>query len=289
MCYNGRSISKAGRRGRSDGSFWDGEWEAVHIRHTKLLNLVNEKKRIAVTELARSLDVSEVTIRKDLSALERRGLLRREHGFAAMAQSDDIANHLSFNYEMKRRIALRAADIVHSGETVLIESGSCCTLLAEELVTHRRDVTIITNSAFIATFVRKAPGAHVILLGGEYQNESQVMVGPMVQRCVDEFSVDKFFTGIDGFNGAGFMSNNLMRAEAIRAMAKNARRVIVLTESGKFTQSGVVSLFPVKAVNSVFTDDGLDMEAAQALSTGEIHVYTVPAASGKSGARVEKI
>ncbi len=248
----------------------------MHIRHTRLLNLVNEKKRIAVTELARALEVSEVTIRKDLSALERMGLLRREHGFAAMAQSDDIANHLSFNYETKRRIALRAADTVHNSETVMIESGSCCTLLAEELVTHRRDVTIITNSAFIAAFVRKAPGAHVILLGGEYQNESQVMVGPMIQRCVDDFFVDKLFVGIDGFNGAGFMSNNLMRAEAIRTMAKNVRRVVVLAESVKFTQSGVVSLFPVQAVDSVFTDDGIPAEAAQALNAGDTHVYTVP-------------
>ena len=68
----------------------------MHIRHTKLLNIVNEKKRVAVTQLAQALDVSEVTIRKDLSSLEHMGLLRREHGYAAMAQSDDIANHLSF-------------------------------------------------------------------------------------------------------------------------------------------------------------------------------------------------
>ena len=93
----------------------------LHIRHRKLLNIVNEKKRVAVTDLAQSLDVSEVTIRKDLSTLEHMGLLRREHGYAAMAQSDDIANHLSFNYETKHRIAMRAADTVHNGETVMIE------------------------------------------------------------------------------------------------------------------------------------------------------------------------
>ena len=245
------------------------------MRNTKLLNIVNNKKRVAVTELAEDLDVSEVTIRKDLSTLERMGLLRREHGYAAMTSSDDIGNHLSFNYEVKRKIALHAAESVHNGETVMIESGSCCTLLAEELAANRRDVTIITNSAFIAAFVRKEANAHVILLGGEYQNESQVMVGPMVKKCVQDFYVDKIFVGTDGFNKNGFMSNNLMRAEAIRTMSENAKRVIILTESVKFTQTGVVSLFPLSAVDSVFTDDGIPADAAQILHSQDTHVYTV--------------
>lgn len=247
----------------------------MHIRHTKLLNMVNNKKRIAVTELAKLLDVSEVTIRKDLSSLEQMGLLRREHGYATMSQSDDIANHLSFNYETKRRIALKAATTVKNGETVMIESGSCCTLLAEELAMNRRDVTIITNSAFIASFVRKSPGAHIILLGGEYQNESQVMVGPMIKKCVQDFYVDKLFVGTDGFNKNGFMSNNLMRAEAIRTMSENARHVIILTESPKFSQTGVVSLFPLSAVDSVYTDDGIPYEAAQIMHAKNTNVFTV--------------
>ncbi len=248
----------------------------VHIRHTKLLNLVNEKKRVAVTELAATLGVSEVTIRKDLSTLEHMGLLRREHGFAALSQSDDIGHHLSFNYETKRRIALRAAKTIHNGETVMIESGSCCTLLAQELATNRQGVTIITNSSFIASFVRKSQNAHTILLGGEYQNESQVVVGPMVEKCVSAFSVNKLFVGIDGFDSQGFMSNNLMRAEAIRAMAARSRHVIVLTESVKFTKTGVVSLFPLGAVDSVYTDDGMPAMAAQMLHASDTHVYTVP-------------
>ena len=140
---------------------------------------------------------------------------------------------------------------------------------------NRRDVTIITNSAFIAAFVRKSPGVHIILLGGEYQNESQVMVGPMIKKCVNDFYVDKLFVGTDGFNKNGFMSNNLMRAEAIRTMSENAKRVIILTESVKFTQTGVVSLFPLSAVDSVFTDDGIPADAAQILHSQDTHVYTV--------------
>ena len=248
----------------------------MHIRHTKLLNIVHAKKRVAVTELAQALDVSEVTIRKDLSILEHKGLLRREHGYAALSKSDDIGNHLSFNYETKRRIAARAAELVHNGETVMIESGSCCTLLADELSSNRRGITIITNSSFVASYVRKSPGAHIILLGGEYQNESQVVVGPMIQQCLADFNVDKLFIGIDGMNQSGFMSNDLMRSEAIRTMKKKARSLLILTESAKFHQAGVVSLFPFSSVDAVFTDDKISKEASRLLSAAGTRLYTVP-------------
>ena len=247
----------------------------MHMRHTHLLNLVNQKKRVAVTELAQALDVSEVTIRKDLNLLERKGLLRREHGYAAMTASDDIAHHLSFNYERKRQIAQRAAESIHNGETVMIESGGCCALLAEELATNRRDVTIITNSAFIADYVRKQPNAHIILLGGEYQNESQVMIGPMIQTCVRDFSVNKFFVGTDGLNEHGFMSNDIMRAEAARTMANSANQVIVLTESSKFQTTGVVSLLPLERVSAVYTDGDADSQSLTLLNNSGIHVYPV--------------
>lgn len=247
----------------------------MHMRHTRLLNIVNEKKRVAVTDLARALDVSEVTIRKDLNMLEQKGLLHREHGFASMTASDDIANHLSFNYEQKHRIAQRAAESIHNGETVMIESGSCCALLAEELAANRRDVTIITNSAFIAGYIRKQPNAHVILLGGEYQNESQVMVGPMIPACVKDFSVNKIFIGTDGLNENGFMSNDLMRAEAARSMSSSARQVIVLTESAKFRTTGVVSLLPLERISAVYTDNEADSQSLAMLNSKGVHVYPV--------------
>lgn len=133
----------------------------MHIRQTKLLDIVNRKQKVSVTNLAEALDVSEVTIRKDLTALEQKGLLHREHGYAVMSVSNEALHQLSFNYERKRRIAVRAAESVKNGETVMLSSGACCTLLAEELAIHKNDVTIITNSAFLADFIRKYPKTHV--------------------------------------------------------------------------------------------------------------------------------
>ena len=247
----------------------------MHVRHTKILNILHKKKKVTVTELSEAIGVSEVTIRKDLSQLEKNGFLSRAHGYATMVSSDDVSNRLSFNYDLKRRIAQKALETIKDGETIMIESGSCCALLAEELVTQRRDITIITNSVFIASFIRHKPGAHVILLGGEYQNESQVMVGPLIKKCVKDFYVNKFFMGTDGFNERGAMAGDLMRAEAVRDMIDNSKEAIILTESEKFQQIGVVPLLPYEKINAIYTDDRIDSSTKYNLEVKNIKIETV--------------
>ena len=247
----------------------------MQVRHTKILDILHKKKKVTVTELSDAVGVSEVTIRKDLSQLEKNGFLSRAHGYAKILSSDDINNRLSFNYDVKRRIAEKALENIKDGETVMIESGSCCALLAEEIVTQRRDTTIITNSVFIASFIRHKPGAHVILLGGGYQNEAQVMVGPLIKKCVKDFYVNKFFIGTDGFNERGAMAGDLMRAEAVRDMADNSKEIIILTGSEKFQQIGVVPLLPYEKINAIYTDDKIDSSTKNNLESKNIRVETV--------------
>lgn len=248
----------------------------MHIRQTKLLDIVNREQKISVTELAHRLGVSEVTIRKDLTSLEQKGLLHREHGFAVMSATDDVLHQLSFNYERKQRIAVMAAKTIKSGETVMLGDGACCTLLAEEIVLHKSDVTIITNSAFLASFIRKYPNAHVILLGGEYQNDAQVLVGPLIKDYAARFSVDKLFVSPDGFNEKGFMVADLMRSEAIRAIAENAGNVIVLAEGATLNRKSHVLAFSLEEVACVYTDDLLEREVLTLLEEHEVPTEVLP-------------
>lgn len=224
-------------------------------RHTKILELITENKKMEVTKLSELLDVSQVTIRKDLIHLENSGLIVREHGFATLNSSDDINNRLAYHYDTKQRIAKMAVSSIEDGETVMIESGSCCALVALEIAQTKKDVTIITNSAFIADYIRKISKIRIILLGGEYQNESQVMVGPITKKCVESFFVDKLFIGTDGFSQvSGFTGNDYMRSETVRDMAFQAEKVIIVTDSYKFSQKGVVTLLPTKQIACVVTD-----------------------------------
>lgn len=161
-------------------------------RQSKLIKLVNIYQKIEVSRLAELLDVSQVTIRKDLDHLEDEGLLTREHGYALIKNANDINTRLTINYDTKLKIATKAAEMVSNGETVMLESGSTCALLAEQLAKLKKDITIITNSAYIAIRIREMPVRKVILLGGEYQKEYQGMVGPLSANVPKSFSWTSF-------------------------------------------------------------------------------------------------
>ena len=245
-------------------------------RQAQILERVTEHERVHVPELAGMFDVSEVTIRKDLDSLERRGLIHREHGFAVVASPDDLRGRLAIDHELKTRIAAAAAGLVGDDETVMIESGSCCALLAADIAADRRGCTIVTNSAFIADYVRCEPGTGVVLLGGEYQPESQVTVGPLAEQNAAGFFVRRAFVGIDGYDHrAGFTARSQARAAVVRAMAKQADEVVVLTVSSKFSERGAVRLLPADAVSRVVTDSGLPDAVRTSLRAAGIAVTEV--------------
>ena len=245
-------------------------------RTNQILELITEEGKIEVAELARRLDVSQVTIRKDLDNLEERGIIRREHGWAVLHNGDDLSARLAYHYQEKELIARRAAELVQDGESVMIENGSCCALLAETLARTHRDLTILTNSAFIASYIRDREHVQVVLLGGIYQPEAQVMVGPMVRQCAENFWIDRFFIGVDGWSErTGFTNRDQLRAQAVRDMAGQAEQVIVLTESEKFGIRGTVPLNLKNQIKMVITDSRLDSGTAQILSDQGIIINTV--------------
>lgn len=241
-------------------------------RHLKILDIVNEKERVSVQELSEKLGLSVVTIRKDLEELESEGLLRRQHGYAAKASPDAINSRMSFRYLEKKKIAQRAVSLVEPMETIMIESGSTCALFAAELAAVN-DVTIITNSTYIARSLGTAPNAKVILLGGDYDTVAEVTTGPVTELCAREYYVDKIFVGIDGYTEEnGFTNINHTRCSTVRALAKQADKVIVLTTSDKFGKRSVARMFSSDDVHTIVTDSGLAPEYAAALCSHQIRV-----------------
>lgn len=244
-------------------------------RDAKILELLTTQGKTEVAALSEALGVSEVTVRKDLDVLQEKGLVQRMHGFATLANPNDVGGRLAYHYEEKRLIARAAAELVQDGSTVMIESGSCCALLARELADTKDGVTIVTNSAFICNYVRDSMRVTCTLLGGTYQRDSQVMVGPLVRTCAGEFYVDRLFIGADGWvEGTGFTNADQMRADAVRSMAESAAEVVVLTESQKFGCRGAVPMrLPGKNV-SVITDAHITAEQRAGVERTGVRVQT---------------
>lgn len=242
-------------------------------RTNQILELLSKRQKIEVAELSQLLGVSQVTIRKDLDALEQRGIIVRVHGFAELKNSDDMGTRIAYHYDEKRKIARKAGEMVKDGDTIMIENGSCCALLADTLTESHKDITIITNSAFIASYIREKANFQIILLGGIFQPESQVMIGPMIPQMAGNFYVKLFFIGTDGYSEkTGFTNKDQLRTQAVRDMAKQAESVVVLTESEKFLQYGALPMRLEGQIKTVITDRDIPEDSRRSLAKAGVDV-----------------
>ena len=230
-------------------------------RHSALLEYVTQHGRTEVKTLAEYLHTSAVTIRKDLEYLSERGILRRERGYAVPNDPGDINYRMAFHIDTKQQIARAAAACVQDGETLIIESGSTCALFAEELAKTKRNITIITNSMYLANYVSTYTNIQIILLGGTLQVHSQSLVGPLTKKAVTAFHVDKIFTGTDGYSrDYGFTGEDLTRSDTLSAMIASANHTCVLAGSEKFRQPGSVFFLKLEHVYQIITDSGIARE-----------------------------
>ena len=245
----------------------------MNERQNKILDYIIEKKKVDVTELSEKFEVSQVTIRKDLDQLEKGQMIQREHGYAVLNESDDINIRLATNYNVKKEIARKAAELIKDGDTIFIESGSCCTLLAEEIAKHKSNITIVTNSTFIASFIKNYNTVKVILSGGEYQPGSGVLVGSTSLNTFRTLYVDKCFIGVDGYiSGKGFYGSDIDRSQVTRTMIQNAKDTFVLTDSSKFGRSALSLLAQPGDSLIVLTDNNISRDMKNSLITDGIRL-----------------
>ncbi len=228
----------------------------MNSRQQIILQMVVDRGRMSVADLAKMTGVSAVTIRQDLNLLESGNYLRRAHGYALPLESDDVETRMMNNFPLKRQLAEHAAALVSAGETVFIENGSSNALLARELGS-KPQVTIITVSSYIAHLLKDSE-CEVILLGGIYQKKSESMVGPLTRQYVSQVHFSKAFIGIDGWlPETGFTGRDMMRSDVVNAVLEKGCEAIVLTDSSKFGVMHPYTLGPQQQFSRIITDDGL--------------------------------
>lgn len=135
---------------------------------------------------------------------------------------------------------------------------------------------MITNSSYIANFIKENPNVEIILLGGNYQKHTQATVGPMVKECVKNFHVDKIFAGTDGFSKeAGFTGVDLIRCDTVRAMAACANHTYILTESAKLEQASAITFLQTNEVYELITDKEILPEVKSFLESKQVKIQLV--------------
>jgi DeoR family fructose operon transcriptional repressor len=235
-------------------------------RHQQILETARSRGRVEVAGLARELAVTPETVRRDLTALERRGVLRRVHGGAIPVErlgiEPGVADREGHAAGEKERIARAALDELPDGGSVILDAGTTTVRLAELLPTDR-ELTVVTHSIPVASILVSRPNLTLHLLGGIVRGRTLAAVGAWTKAQVSEIYADVAFMGTNSISvERGLTTPDLAEAAVKRALMSAARRVVVLADHTKFGRDDFALVAPLSDVDTVITDVGLDVELA---------------------------
>lgn len=245
--------------------------ELSEREHT-ILNRLMVQGAVSVAHLSSELEVSEVTIRSDLSSLEERGLLSRTHGGALPSIHPHIFQRQNMNIEEKHRIAKAAADLVGDGDAIMIEAGTTTSLLPRYLA-GKRDILIITNSVPAFESAKSNPALRITLVGGEFRDSTDSFVGRITLDTIRRFNVRCAFVGTDGFSlKSGITTHLIEGGDVISVMREQAENLVLLADSSKYGKTGVVTILPLSQINTLITDTSLPDAAKEELTQIPLHI-----------------
>jgi DeoR family transcriptional regulator, fructose operon transcriptional repressor len=262
---------KLGENGRTGGSRVYAE-----ERQARIVELARADGRVEVGRLAEDLDVAPETIRRDLTTLERRGTLRRVHGGAIplerLGMEPPFATRDTVMTAEKERIAKAALAELPDEGTILLDSGSTTSRLAEVLPTDR-ELTVVTNGLNVAVTLAKRPNLTVLVLGGRVRGRTLAAVDMWALDALRDTFVDVAFMATNGVSvDRGLTTPDPTEAAVKQAMIGAARRTVLLADHTKVGNDHLIRFADLHEVDTLITDTGLDPESVSELERDGVQV-----------------
>lgn len=244
--------------------------------------IVRQRSSVGVAELARLCGASEVTIRRDLSQLEREGIVTRVHGGALLADLEPASldsrfeRHRAECPKEKDAIGRVAASLIRPGETVIIDAGSTAQALVRHLVPDQR-LTAIVTSLHIAEELERVTGVNTIITGGTLRSRTTSLVNPMLEKSLESVIAAKAFLGVRGVSlEHGVTSTDFAEAEVKQLLCAHARQLIVLADHTKLGAVYPARVVRLEQVDVLVTDDGAEPEQLAQLEAAGVKVVVAP-------------
>ena len=228
---------------------------ALTERQNEILKRLKENKTASVNELAKTLFVSEATIRRDLAEMKSMGLVERSHGGALLpenAEEISIFFRMEKNANEKERAATKALPYIPSFKSVFIDSSSTALALAERLDLSFK--TVVTNNLQTAIQLSKKPNLNLILLGGNVHFNTNSATGSWTARQLEDFAFDLMISSCAAVIGNEVFERSLDQKEIKRAAFKRCKQKILLIDHTKFTAHGTYRLAALSDYDLVVTD-----------------------------------
>ncbi len=247
-------------------------------RRAEILEELDSKGQVIVSELSKMFNISEVTIRNDLAHLEKQNMLIRARGGAIKVKLYHIGGDSPFSekqkefFKEKQKIGKAAVKLIEDGDTIVLDSGTTTTEVAKNL-SHFKDLSIITNALNIAGLLCENEDFNVFMPGGFLRKKSLSLVGGLAEESFHKFFCDKLFLGVDGFaTSHGLSTPNVEEAHMNEVMIEIAKKVIVVTDSRKFLRRRFAFIAPIARVDVVVTDAGISEDDKLMLEKNGIEV-----------------
>ncbi|MET7313201.1 DeoR/GlpR family DNA-binding transcription regulator [Streptomyces sp. NPDC005134] len=247
-------------------------------RRALILDEVRRRGGVRVNELTRKLSVSDMTVRRDLDALARQGVIEKVHGGAVPvveASTHEPGFEVKSTLELtaKEDIARVAATMAVPGSAIALSGGTTTYALAQHLL-DVPELTVVTNSVRVADVFHTAQrsaatggpraGAATVVLTGGVRTPSDSLVGPVADQAIGSLHFDVLFLGVHGISvEAGLSTPNLAEAETNRRFVHSARRVVVVADHTKWGTVGLSSFATLEQVDTLVTDSGLSAQARE--------------------------
>ena len=246
-------------------------------RHT-ILALLTEQGEVSVDQLAKLFETSEVTIRKDLAALEKNGLLLRRYGGAVPMPQELISEPSQPVSAYKQAIARAAVGCIREHARIIIDSGSTTAALIPEL-DRRPGLLVMTNSLNVANALRELEHEPVLLMtGGTWDPHSESFQGQVAEQVLRSYDFDQLFIGADGIDLERGTTTFNELVGLSRVMAEVSREVIVMVESEKIGRKIPNLELPWSSIHTLVTDEGLASEARAQIQARGIALICAPVA-----------
>uniref|UniRef100_UPI003216A7B3 DeoR/GlpR family DNA-binding transcription regulator n=1 Tax=uncultured Draconibacterium sp. TaxID=1573823 RepID=UPI003216A7B3 len=242
---------------------------SIAERHQFILNTLKDKGFVKVSDIAKELDVTPVTIRKDLKTLEKKKLLYRTHGSASPINPHTADINLNEKEKLrpteKRRIALAACNLIEPNDSIIIASGSTAHTFAQELKPNN-SLTVVSASLKTSMLLNNRENIEVIQLGGIVRKNSFSVVGDFASNIFQDLTCSKLFLGVDGIDiENGITNSNVEEAILNKKMMSASLRTIILSDSTKFGRRGFGKICNLDKIDVIITDSGISNSVATAI------------------------
>lgn len=248
-------------------------------RHQYILNKIQVKGSLDVQGLCKELDVSSVTIRKDLKLLEDKNLLYRTHGGATLNNPYTVDRPVNekehLQSDEKMRIGALGAELIEDNDSIIIGSGTTVLALAR-CIRPKGNLTVITSALNVALELVHNTNIEVIQLGGLLRRSSSSVTGPYSDNVLSNVFCSKLFLGVDGIDlEFGLTTTNAFEAHLNRQMIASSQKIIVLADSTKFGKRGFGKICGIEEVDHIITDQGISDHTIKTLESLGIKISII--------------